>query len=115
MTVRIYGAFDGTGKPLGFYPDDIWPPEGQNLAPKEGEAPPPYTRNTGIPAEAVEISQADWIALLRNPWWTYVDGAVVQNPSPAPAPKSESQNPFVELTALMQKLDARLTALEKRK
>jgi len=94
---NVYAVFDATGAPQGFYPDDIWEPA-------EGEE-----RSTKVPFEAVEISQADWNALLKNPWARYENGVVVQYDPPPPEP-----SPADSVLDALKSIEARLTALEKR-
>jgi hypothetical protein len=76
MSTKYYGVFDAQGASQAFYTDDIYPPQ-QN-----------GTRNAAIPAAAVEITQADWTALLADQQTArYVNGAVTHiAPPPAPPP-----------------------------
>lgn len=93
---KYYGRFTAEGMVQGFWNDDVYPSN------KDG------SRNDRIPADAVEITEAVWQDLLRNPGTSkYVDGAVVyftRDPIP-PSPPS-----YVDL--LLFEYENRLRSLE---
>jgi hypothetical protein len=74
MTTIIYGVFDEHGRPLGFYPTDVYPPT------EDGKV------NSAIPAGAVVVSHNDWQTLLANqPRAVYVAGKVQIRSEPTPS------------------------------
>jgi hypothetical protein len=72
--MKCYGRFEADGTPTGFWTDEIFPPQNGS-------------RSSGIPAEAVEITEAQWSDLLAGqPFTRYVDGAVKHLPDPSASP-----------------------------
>lgn len=73
---KFYGLFDAEGRATAYYNSDIYPPQ------ENGE------RNAAIPAEVVEITQAQWQELISNPLARYVDNAIIYvEPPPLPPPE----------------------------
>lgn len=58
FTIHYFGTFDGDGNPTGFYPSDVWSDE---------------TR----PAEAIEITEVQYLVLLKDENARWVNGEVV--------------------------------------
>ena len=105
--VKMYGMFDQYGRALGFYPDDIYPPN------EDG------SRNEKIPADAVEITLEQWQELLaKQPFAAYVDGEVKVLSAPVPTALVEMEppqpSPFDKITEALADISTRLAALEKK-
>ncbi|HEX2753706.1 MAG TPA: hypothetical protein VHP34_11500 [Alphaproteobacteria bacterium] len=88
MSEKIFRAtFDVEGFPTGFYPDDIWP--------------------SGYPAEAVEVSEAQWLEFISNAGLRkWADGQVVEHvptPSTPVIPDRVSSRQFF---MMLDKMDA---------
>lgn len=80
--MRIRATFDAEGRAKGFYPDAVWP--------------------DNYPADAVEITQAQYDALLSSDAWRYMDGDLVKvEPEPETAPIPQSISRFQARAALL--------------
>jgi hypothetical protein len=95
---KIYGRFDATGKPTGFWTSDVYPPQ------EDG------TRNAAIPAEAVEITFATWEALLNDPLHARYTGGQVTYVEAPPIPPPVPDGAMVEAQRANERLDAGVTA-----
>lgn len=67
---KYYGVFDGSGKPIAFYCDEL--------------------HGDKIPTEAVEISHNDWLEFINNSGLRRWDGKKVVEYTPPPPPPSYS-------------------------
>jgi hypothetical protein len=104
---KVYGVFLEDGRALGFYTSDIYLPQ------ENGE------RNATIPKDAVEISEEDWLLYLNNqPYASYISGKTVIGDKPVPSAIVETlppkPNPFDIITASLNDISTRLSALEKK-
>jgi hypothetical protein len=95
--LTFFGTFTPEGVPTGFWNTEIFPS-------KDGE------RNSGIPPEAIEISEEAWKALIAAPDRArYIDGVVTYvDPPPIVQPL---KSPLEER---LDKIEATLAKLAKR-
>ena len=104
----MYGVFESDGRPLAFYPTDIYPPQ------EDGSL------NEKIPAGAVHVSGHDWQMLISNqPLARYVNGTVVFGEEPPPSALVEMAppppNPMDEIKTMLADILKRVAALETRR
>lgn len=104
----MYGVFESDGRPLGFYPTDIYPPQ------EDGSL------NERIPSGAVPVSDTDWQMLVsKQPLARYVNGAVVIGDEPPPSALVQMAppppNPMDEIKTMLADILKRVATLEKRR
>jgi len=79
-TVIFYAVFDSYGRPLGFYPSDIFPPTEAGAI------------NPAIPKEAVVISRSTWQTLATNqPFVTYLNDEIKIHNQVVPSARADIQ------------------------
>lgn len=90
--MKIYALFDGSGRAIGFWTDDIYPPV-------EGG-----TTNPAIPAGVVEINADDHALLVEYPdGWRWQNGSLVVY-APPPLTPEEARAAMRSLTARQLRL-----------
>ena len=72
--MKVYATFNADGTASAFYNDDVYPDEYEGM------------RNAGIPAAAVQLTQALYEELTNTPWSKRWDGRKVVDYTPPAAP-----------------------------